>query len=294
MISNRDRLMRLAPVVAILAFTVLAGCAGKKNFWGDPTTGLILQYRMPGNQTLRYEINNTATQTMEVADQSIDIQMTEFSRILLQPKGLEEGDHSLSVTLDSIFIGIVTPGGELSPDMSSVNGRSFDMTLSVLGKEGDLSGAEAIEYDLGSGGKRNVAATFQALFPNLAGRPLKIGDSWATQDTISEKGSNGETILTFDGTSTLAGYETVDGFECAKITEVFTGSLSGQGVEGGMNLTYEGAIEGSGTSYFAYKEGFLVKTTGTGAADATIKGSGPQEISIPMKRSYAMETKLVR
>jgi len=294
MISNQAKLTRFAPIVAVLAIAALTGCAAKKNLWGDPTTGLILQYRMQENQTLQYEIANTANQKMEVAGQSVDIQMTDFCRFSLQSKGLGGSNHRLSVLLDSVYVGIGTPGGDLSPDLSSVNGKGFDMTLSVLGKEGDLSEAASIEYSLGGGGTRNVATTFQALFPNLAGRPLKIGDSWATRDTISEKGSNGEIILTFDGINTLAGYETVDGFECARITERFTGSLKGQGVESGMNLTYDGVIEGTGTSYFAYREGLLIKTTGTGAADATIKGSGPQEITIPMKRSFQMETRLIK
>ena len=294
MIRNQAELARFATIIAVLAIAILTGCAAKMNLWGDPTTGLILQYRMQENQTLQYEISNTATQTMEVAGQSIDIQMTDFSRFSLESKGLEGGNHQLSVILDSVYIGIETPSGDLSPDMGSVNGKGFDMTLSVLGEEGNLSGAESIEYGLGGGGTRNVAATFQAFFPNLAGKPLKIGDSWATQDTISEQGSNGETLLTFDGTNTLAGYETVNGHECAKITEVVTGSLTGQGNEGGMDLTYEGTIAGTSTWYFAYKEGLLIGATGTGSVDATITGSGPQEITIPMKRSYAMETRLVK
>jgi hypothetical protein len=294
MTRSQTKPTRIAIVVAVLAIAVFAGCAAKKSLWGDPETGLILQYRMQEDQTLQYEISNVATQTMEVGGNSIDVDMSEFNRFSVQSKGLEDSKHQLSIVLDSVYVGIGTPGGLLSPDMSSVAGKGFDMTLSVLGQEGELAGAEAIEYSLGGGGTRNVSASFQALFLNLPGKPLKVGDSWATQDTISESGSTGETTLTFDTTNTLAGYETVDGFECAKITEVFTGTLSGSGNEGGMDLTYDGVLEGTGTTYFAYKKGLLIRTTGTGTADATISGSGPQEITIPMKREYTMETRLVR
>ena len=124
---------RLVFVLAILTICVIAGCAAKKNLWGDSKTGLILSYRMPEDQVLKYRSTNELIQTMEVMDQTMEIEMTKEYNFSTKSKGLKENDHKLSVTLDSASINIFSPQGEFSPDMSPVIGKSFDMILSHLG-----------------------------------------------------------------------------------------------------------------------------------------------------------------
>jgi len=83
------------------------------------------------------------------------------------------------------------------------------MILSPLGKELDLSGAESIQYDLGPGGKHSIESDFQALFPDLAGRPVKIGDAWTSKDTITEKSSLAEIHMNLESLNTLEGFERI-------------------------------------------------------------------------------------
>jgi len=250
-------------VLVILVIAILTGCAAKRPFWGDPKTGLILQYLMPENQVLKYQTSMESTQNFEV-------------------------------TIDSMSVNITSPQGELSPDMSSVIGKSFDMTLSFLGKELDVSGAEAIQYDMGPGGKRSIAPGFQALFPDLAGRPVKIEDTWTSKDTITDKSSNTEIHLIFESLNTLEGFETVNGLECVKITAVVTGILDGKGKEGGADLIFEGDIEGSDTWYFAYKKGLFVKMISEGLVKGTATVTGPQKMTIPLTQKIKIETKLIK
>ena len=55
MIHKRNYRTWLAVVPVVLAITFLAGCAVKTaNLWGDPNTGLILQYQMPEDRVLKY------------------------------------------------------------------------------------------------------------------------------------------------------------------------------------------------------------------------------------------------
>ena len=280
-------------VLVILVIAILAGCAAKRPFWGDPTTGLILQYLMPENQVLKYQTSMETTQSFEIRGQQVEAETNQTSVFTVTSKGQKGDNHQLNITIESMNVSITSPQGKLSPDMSSVIGKSFDMTLSFLGKELDLSGAEAIQYDMGPGGKRSIASGFQTIFPDLAGRPVRFGDSWTTTDAISDKSGNVEISFSFENVNTLEGFETVNGLECVKITAAVTGTLDGKGTQGGVDLTFEGDIEGSYTWYFAYKKGLFIKDIFEGFTKGTATVTGPQYMTIPMTQKIKIETKLI-
>jgi hypothetical protein len=295
MFSKQDLKTCLVFIPLVIVIGLLAGCAAKTaDPWGDPKSGLILQYRMAENQVLKYQTSSEQTQNMEIMGQSIDTQSSSESGFSVKSKGLQEGNLLLGVTIDSMSMNISSPQGDLSPDMSTVLGKSFDMTLSPLGKELDVSGAETIEYDMGAAGTRNMGSNFQAAFPDLAGKPVKIGDTWTSTDTITEKTDEIEVRINFESVNTLEGFETVDGLECVKVTADVTGTVVGKGEQMGMQLAIEGEVQGKGAWYFAYKEGFLVKDTGNIFTDGTITTSGAQAMTIPLKQEMTMETKLVK
>jgi hypothetical protein len=295
MIRNRTLKTWLGFISVFLVFCFLAGCAVKKgDLWGDPKTGLILQYRMPDDQILKYQSSGEVNQNMEIMGQSVDVEINSASVFSAKSKGLKGDNHQLGITIDSMSTDIISMQGELSPDMSTVIGKSFDMTLSPLGKELELSGAESIKYDLGAEGKRSISSDFQAVFPDLADRPVKIGDTWTSTDTITEKSENNESIIHLESVNTLKGFETVDGMECVKITVELTGTSEGKGEQQGMDLISEAEVKGTATWYFAYKEGIFVKMISTVSSEGTITVSGPQNMSIPMTLEMKGEVKLVK
>lgn len=281
------------PVVVVIG--MLAGCAAKTvNLWGDSKTGLILQYRMQDDQVLKYQSTGQQTQKIEVMGQSVETETNSSEAFSVVSKGFKEGNLLLGVTIDSMSVEVSSTQGNLSPDMSSVVGKSFEMVLSPLGKELELPGAESITYSLGQAGERSVATSFQTVFPDMAGRPVKFGDTWTSTDTITEKSGMGEVILNFESVNTLDSFETVDGLECIKVTAEVTGTLDGKGEQMGAELTFKGDIKGTETWYFAYKEGVFVKGMVNALTDGTIEVSGVQAMTIPMKQETKMETKLVK
>ncbi len=293
---NKQNLKRgLLPVIVVLVVAFLSGGAVKKgDQWGDLETGLILQYRMPEDQVLKYHSSSEMNQYMEVMDQSIDVEVNSKIAFSAKSKGLKEDNHQLGITIDSMSISIVSSQGELSPDLSSVIGKSFDMILSPLGKELELSGAESIQYELPMEGKKSIASDFQAIFPNLAGRPVKFGETWTSTDTITDKSETSEVQINLESVHTLKGFETVDGMECVKITAEVTGSLQGAGEQQGMDYDIEGEMKGTDTWYFAYKEGIFVKMISTAVVEGLIEAGGPQGISIPMTQEFKVEIKLAK
>lgn len=295
MFRKQDLKTYLVFIPLVIVIGLLAGCAAKTpDPWGDPKTGLILQYRMTENQVLKYMTSGEQTQDMEIMGQSISTQSSSENGFTVKPKGLQEGNLLLGVTVDSMSINISSPQGDLSPDVSAVLGKSFDMTLSPLGKELDVSGAESIKYDMGAAGTRSISSNFQAAFPDLAGKPVKIGDTWTSTDIITEKTDELEVKINFESVNTLEGFETVEGMECVRVTTDITGTVEGKGEQMGMQLAIAGEVQGKGTWYFAYKEGIFVKDTTSISTDATISTSGAQALTIPMKQEMTMETKLVK
>jgi hypothetical protein len=182
---------------------------------------------------------------------------------------------------------------ELNPDMSTIVGKSFAMSLSPLGEELDVSSAEVLTYTIGPGGERSVGPDFQTIFPNVAGKPVKIGDTWTSMDTLDVKEGDSNIKVVMKSVNTLKALEAVSGLECARVEAVVTGTLSGTGQQGGATLTFEGDIAGTDVWHFAYKEGLFVKMVSEATVEGNITTSGPQSMDIPMTQTMKFETSLV-
>jgi hypothetical protein len=294
MVCGRSKRTRLFFAFVLFAAVAVAGCAAKKALWGDPETGLVLTYRMAGIQELQYESVNNSVQNLDVSGQKVEVTTERSLGFSIKPEGSKGKNQQLGVTINSMDMSIKSPQGDVSPDMSSVIGKAFAMTLSPIGEEIDVSAAKAVKYNVGAGGERSVASDFETLFPDLPGKPVKIGGTWTTRDTVNVDDGGSSVQLIFNNDNTLTGYETVDAMECAKISTVVTGSLSGRGRQGGADLTFEGDIKGNDTWYFAYKEGFFVKMTSDGTITGSITAAGGQSMVIPMTQTLKNETSLVK
>jgi hypothetical protein len=181
--------------------------------------------------------------------------------------------------------------GDITPDMSSLTGKTFDIVLSPLGKELEYIGTESLRYELGPVGKRNLISVFKFLFPDLAGKKVKIGNSWTSKDeTINSEGGV-DMHITLNSVNTLQGVETVKGMECIKVTAKITGTVDGKGSQGGA-VTIKGKSTGTGTWYFAYKKGIFVKGTAEMDIESTTVVSG-RNLIIPSTMKIKTETNLI-
>ncbi|MBD3414915.1 MAG: hypothetical protein GF421_10855 [Candidatus Aminicenantes bacterium] len=282
--------LALTPV--LLALFMLSGCAAKTApIWGDPQTGLILQYQMPEGQVLKYESWEKTHQVSDLMGRTIETDISSKNAFSVKSNSTEETNHKLTITVHEMSIKVQSPQTDLEPDMSSVIGKSFDMMLSSLGEESNLTGAEDIKYEMGPEGERSIASTFQHIFPDLAGRPLQIGDTWPDETTISEKTSSGEVVIRISEINTLGGFESIDEMECVRILSQYTGTLEGKGAQQGIELNTKGDIKGTATWYFAYKKGIFVKHINKGTAQGMVDVPS-QGLEIPFTREMTSEIKL--
>jgi hypothetical protein len=281
-------------LLAAAAICALPGCAGKKNVWGDPESGLILEYRMKQGDMLRYEMVQEGTERVEVMGQTNESATSKSYVFTVESRGMQGKNHQLGITIESLEASLTSVQGSFDAETDGVTGKTFDMILSPLGDEVDLPGADELMYSAGPTGERGIKSDFEGAFADLPGRPVKIGDSWTSSDTISVDQGNAIIEIMSESVNTLDGYETVAGLECARVAVDVAGTISGTGEQMGAPLVFDGTLEGSETWYFAYKEGHLVKTSSDMTSDIMVTVQMGQEMKVPVKGTMRFETTLIK
>lgn len=270
----------------------LSGCATKKAAWGSMKKGMIMQYRLHPDQNLKYATNQDFKMNMEVMEQKFEITSKSEQLFSMMPLVSKNKNLEYVVTVDEMSSVMNTPRGEMIANMENVVGESFNLSISRLGAELDYSKAADIVYDYGTGEKRSIASDIQTFFPNLPDGPIMQGDSWPSVDTITEAFEESFMQMAFDNINTFEGLEHMNGYDCMKISTVFTGLFEGEGRQDDMDLITTGTMEGSSVWYFAYKEGLYISQEVSGKSETTTVVKGPQEMSIPSTRNYSIITQL--
>jgi hypothetical protein len=285
----KNTLTAAAAVILVLAAgTVLATPAAPK---APAAAATVLEYKMPAGRVLTYQTKSEDSQVMEVMGQSMDTQTNNTSTITFKSKGQKDKNFLVSATIDDIATTVTSSAqGDVSPDMSSVKGKSFDMVLSPLGSEVDVSAAEAITYSIATE-TRSIASGFKTFFPDLPGKAVNIGDTWPSTSSVEEKTGSMNIRIDLQNVHTLEGFETIDGKECARVSAQVTGTITGSGSQMGQDLTFSGTLKGKDIWYFAVKDGVYVKsnTDSTTQMSIDVAAAG---MSIPVTQTTKSEVKL--
>jgi hypothetical protein len=278
-------------LVLILAVLAMAAMAADRPAAQGPVT---LAYQFASGKVLSYQETGTQSQAMDIMGQTMTTTSTSGLSFTFTPKGAKGQDFEVGAVIDAAKTDVQSAQGPMSPDMTSVIGKGFAMVISKLGKELDVAGAKAIKYDSPTGGQRDMAASFQAFFPDLPDKPVKVGDTWPSEDTIVQQEGGGETTMHVVHTSTLDGFETVDGYECARIKVSSTGTIGGNMEQQGMPMTLAIKSLAQSTWYFAIKEGIYIKSENKGTLNGSIEVGAPANMSIGMTGETGGTTHLVK
>jgi hypothetical protein len=281
----------LAAAAAILLVLTVAAVPATTTVTGAAEKPIVLEYKMPTGRALTYLSTAEDAQVMEIQGQPMNTESKGTSTFTFKAKGLKDKNLLLGVTINDVAATVTNSAqGDISPNMDSVKGKSFDMVLSPLGSEIDVSGAEALTYDE-AGETRNLSSGFKAFFPDLPGKPVKIGDTWPSSSTIEEKTNSMNIRIDLQNVNTLEGFETIDGMNCARISAQVTGTISGTGNQGGADLTFSGTTKGKDIWHFAVKEGIFVKTVSESTTEMSVDVAAAN-MTIPVTRTTKTEVKL--
>jgi hypothetical protein len=271
--GKREFLPRAAKLVFILLAVIgLAGATIDKRAPSQEAVTLVYQFAQ--GAPLSYKQTTTQVQNIDAMGQLVTTDSSQTMDITLTPKGLKDGNHLLGVTIDGLVINVQGPQGNQMPDLKDIIGKSFDLVLSPRGEEVDVSGASGFYIETAQGIRRDMTSDFQGLFPDLPDHPVKVGETWPSVETITQKSDAGDVQIVFKNENTLDGFETIDGRECARIKTAVHGVTSGSLSQGGMSFTLSGKLEGSETSYFAFKEGIFIRSEMAADMDGVIDAMG--------------------
>ncbi len=295
---------RILFAVIFMGFVFVAGCGGRGGM-GAPDEDLGFVYDMADEGILKYRTSTKSVQEMSIHGMEMEVNSDklivfavdageEAAKSYARPGAMADRTVPISVTIDSLKLATVSPQGTTTADPSSVIGKSFHMTLSPKGEELDFSGAGEMVYEMGAVGERNLSADFQAFFPDLPGGKIAVGETWTSRDTLRVDEGDGEIRIVLEALNTLEGYEKVMGLECARISAVVTGTLSGEGEQRGSRLTFDGTLTGTELWHFAHEEGIFVKSVSESDVSNTITVEGPQSMEIPVVQTIKMMTTLIR
>jgi hypothetical protein len=277
------------------AIISLSGCAAKKAAWGSLEKGMIMKYKYLGDRDWEYQTTYDFKQEMEVMGQEIVVEADGDQLIYMKPLEGDGPNQDISVTVTEMRSEMTTPRGKNSAKLDDVINKPFKITISPLGKELDYTEAKELQYELIEGETRSLAVDVQAFFPDLPDHMVKEGDSWESQDIIEEESGSGRIKMEFNNVNTFEKLEEKNGFECMKINVSFTGTIEGIGKQENMDLRTKGELEGSGTWYYAYKQGILISQVMNGSAETQTEiTGGPQDMTLPAKRTFAMTTRLTK
>jgi hypothetical protein len=284
----------LVLVALTLTAIVFSGCGAKKYVVAEKPKGISLKYMMPEGEAFTYKSTQDADQTMEMMGMSMETKAHRFLEFTCVPRGSEGDNFTVKVTVNAMEASMTSPQADFAADTDSVVGRSFNMIVSNLGRELDVSEAEEIKYDAGPMGARSIRPDFQLTFPDLPAVPVEIGDMWTTEDTLDVTEGDIDIQITMSRVHTLSAIETMMGMETAVVTSEVTGLVTGGGKQGEADITVEGTMNGTETWHFAKEKGLFVEWSSEIFSNNMIDIKGPQEMSMPMSEKMTFKTVLVQ
>ena len=288
---------RVFLLVFCLAVMLLFSCASKKAMWGNEKDGFILSYRLSPDQSWSYQSTGEEITNLVIMGNEQETKASSRNDYTVTANESKETNLSLTVTIDEFVRDTNSPQGEWSVDSSPIIGKNFTLILSPLGKELEFDGIDELKIDMGDqdGGEQSVLNYYRNPFPNLAEKPLKIGESWTEADSFTAPAGNMQVTVNTETKHSLTGMETIDGLECLKVSSTVTGILTGIGEQDGNDLMLDGKLDGSGTWYFAYKKGMLLKADSASDLNGDIDVSGGGfDLKIPITQKTNSIVKLVQ
>jgi hypothetical protein len=279
--------------LTLIVLVLLTGCAVTQQSWGDPETGLTLTYRLPEEQTLRYRTTVEQQHSTKAMGQSREFEAEKSFEVSMKSEDRDEGGHQLTVTVDALHWWLDTSRGEIERDIPKVMGKSFGMVLSPLGEESDFSDTKEVAYEMQPAGWMNVSDDFKAFFPNLPEGPVKINERWSTTQYLKDMAFNSSQKIVLESVHTLTGVETIDGMECAKISTVMHGMLEEMGERWTRAPEMMARFDGTGTWYFAYEKGLLVRSSMTLRGSGEMKPNEARGMPRPMAQVMTIDSRLL-
>ena len=272
--------------MAIASLTVLAPA--------QQTGPVTLRYKFTGGNDIRYMTNAKMTQAMDIQGQIMNVNVTSAFGCKVAPSGGSGENLKLKITIDTLGQSTSSPMGESGGAVTEVKGKEFSVVIAPDGKSIDVSDAERIAYNMEGSGESNLAQTFIDFFPRLPGKPVRVGDTWNTNDTLRSQSSAMKMKTSVDAVNKLEGIENYGGIECARISSELSGIQDINVQNQGMDIKMKGPYTGKSEVLFAIRDGYFLRQTASAKMSGTVDISQPEQMSFPVTIDRSSVSEIVK
>lgn len=219
---------------------------------------VTIAYKYSADKPVSYLYTSTMVQLMDMQGQTMQTDITAAFGCSIRQAGMQGSDLVLEITADTLGQRTDSPMGGGGGPVSDIKGKNFKIVIAPTGKIVDLSGAEAVVFNIEGSGESNLAQSLYDFFPLLPEKPVKPGDTWNSTDSSTLKTALMTQTILSNTINKLEGIETIDGVECAKIVKEGTGTFSMSLQSQGMDINIKGPFSRTSDCLVSIKEGCLI------------------------------------
>jgi len=191
---------------------------------------VLLQYSPKPGTTTKYKLEIQGATTVTAMNRAQKTDLETFMALEQKVTGVDaKGNVDMQTTITE---GTITVNK--TPTQLPVTGQVIKVKMA---KNGEVIESEGMDQQ----------TNFQQMQIKFPEKPVGVGEAW--ESTINP---NPQLPIPLKVKYTLVGFETVDGYECAKLQSNVT---TEQGDAGSINLN----VKADGKIWFAHKEGIMVK-----------------------------------
>ena len=283
-------LLALILVASSFSFQVLSQKKSKK---ASSASGIKLVYNFPADKFLSYYTDSKIVQDMDINGSSMLVNISTYMGCQVKSAGKQGDNLKLEIKMDSLSQFVESPQGAAGGAVTDIKGKTFNLVISPEGKTEDFSEAEKIVYNVEGSGEATLAQSFMNYFPVLPVDPIKVGDTWITNDTIQTKTETMSLWMPVRSEYKFDGIMTVDGLECAKISAAVSGTRKMTTQSQGMEIKTSGTYTGTQLLIFAIKEGYFTKESVNSKMTGNIEVAD-QNMVFPVVMDIATTNEIIR
>lgn len=264
---NQRTMKRILPisVIAAVLTILLTGISSTLN-----SQEISLKYNYPADKGVKYVMTSTMAQVMDIQGQTMQTDVSSVFGCSVKSAGNQNGNITVEVTVDTLGQVTSSPMGGSGGSVAGIKGKLCKLTITPDGKVIDLTGAEAVTFNVEGSGESNLSSSLGDFFPRLPLTAVKAGDTWTYTDSTITKTPTTNMKVTDVAENKIEGVELIDGIECARIKSTHTGVMTMALQAQGMDIFIKGPYTGTSEFIFAVKEGYFLNLKSATSVKGTL------------------------
>lgn len=290
----KSKSLAVIGLALLISFSFNSCSPLKKTKNENKQEGIKLLYNYPSGVPVKYQTNSKVLQKMDINGQIMETNVISILGCTVNSKGFKDNNLLLEVTIDTVGQMVDSPMGPQGGAFPDAKGKSFNMTLSQIGKEIDLTEAQSVVFTVEGGSSSTAMQSFSDFFPDLPEESLIQGYTWTSNDTVTSKAGGADVMMTIKSESIFDGFEIVENNSYAKISGVISGIREIKTQTQGMDVKVSGPYTGTVVLLFSQEKGYFIKQVVETKMSGMVEITSPESMSFPVEMIMSSVSEVVK